>query len=86
MPAGAVPAEFLDRMRRWRCGSGTFRMNVALAELPDFACLPGRDLAEHHTAGIIVAPSLALPMKKDGKYSYYRLGISPSGVWHYFIQ
>jgi hypothetical protein len=34
----------------------------------------------------ILAPSLALPMKKDGKYSYYRLGISPSGVWHYFIQ
>ena len=34
----------------------------------------------------IVAPSLAVPMKKDGKYSYYRLGISPSGVWHYFIQ
>ena len=34
----------------------------------------------------IIAPSLAMPMKKDGKYSYYRLGISPSGVWHYFIQ
>jgi hypothetical protein len=34
----------------------------------------------------IVAPSLALPMKKDGKYSYYRLGIAPNGVWHYFIQ
>jgi hypothetical protein len=34
----------------------------------------------------IVAPPLAVPMKKDGKYSYYRLGISPSGVWHYFIQ
>ena len=34
-------------------------MNVALSELPDFTCLPGRDLAEHHTAGIIMAPSLA---------------------------
>ena len=34
----------------------------------------------------IVPPSLALPMKKVGKYSYYRLGISPDGVWHYFIQ
>ncbi len=34
----------------------------------------------------IVAPSLAVPMKKSGKYSYYRLGISPNGVWHYFIQ
>ena len=31
-------------------------------------------------------PSLALAMKKAGKYSYYRLGISPNGVWHYFLQ
>jgi hypothetical protein len=34
----------------------------------------------------IVPPSLALPMKRSGKYSYYRLGISPNGVWQYFIQ
>ena len=34
-------------------------MNVALAGLPDFTALPGRALAEHHTAGIIIAPSLA---------------------------
>ena len=34
-------------------------MNVALSELPDFTCLPGRALADHHTAGIIIAPSLA---------------------------
>jgi phytoene dehydrogenase-like protein len=33
-------------------------MNVALSELPDFTCLPGRELAEHHTAGIILGPSL----------------------------
>ncbi|HET9273060.1 MAG TPA: hypothetical protein VFO09_02195 [Methyloceanibacter sp.] len=34
----------------------------------------------------LVSPELAVPMKKDGKYRYYRLGISPSGVWHYFLQ
>jgi hypothetical protein len=33
-----------------------------------------------------VPPHLAASMKKSGKYSYYRLGISPSGVWHYFVQ
>jgi phytoene dehydrogenase-like protein len=54
-----LPADFRERMQQWRCGSGTFRMNVALAELPDFTALPGRTLAEHHTAGIIMAPSLA---------------------------
>ena len=56
--AGALPADFLRRMQAWRCGSGTFRMNVALSELPDFSCLPGREAAEHHASGIIIAPSL----------------------------
>jgi phytoene dehydrogenase-like protein len=55
----ALPAEFRERIGYWRCGSGTFRMNVALAELPDFTCLPGRRPADHHTAGIILAPTLA---------------------------
>jgi phytoene dehydrogenase-like protein len=55
----ALPREFLERIRQWRCGSGTFRMNVALTELPDFTVLPGRSAAEHHSAGIIMAPSLA---------------------------
>jgi phytoene dehydrogenase-like protein len=55
----ALPAEFLRRIGHWRSGSGTFRMNVALSELPDFSSLPGIEAAEHHTAGIIIAPSLA---------------------------
>jgi len=55
----ALPPEFREHMSHWRCGSGTFRMNVALHELPDFTCLPGRRLADHHTAGIILAPTLA---------------------------
>ncbi len=55
---GALPADFLRRMQAWRCGSGTFRMNVALSELPSFSCLPGTEAAEHHGSGIIIAPSL----------------------------
>lgn len=68
----ALPADFRQRMEKWRCGSGTFRMNVALSELPNFTCLPGRELAEHHSAGIIMAPSLAymeeayFDAKRDG--------------------
>lgn len=54
----ALPAEFRQRISQWRCGSGSLRMNLALSELPDFRCLPGRELAEHHTAGIILAPDL----------------------------
>jgi phytoene dehydrogenase-like protein len=57
--AAALPADFRERIANWRCASGTFRINVALSELPDFTALPGRALADHHTAGIIIAPSLA---------------------------
>jgi phytoene dehydrogenase-like protein len=53
---GALSADFSERMARYRCGSGTFRMNVALSELPRFTCLP--ETGDHMTAGIIIAPSL----------------------------
>ena len=51
-----VPAPTRERMAHWRCGSGTFRMNVALDRLPHFSALPGD--GDHLTAGIILAPSL----------------------------
>jgi phytoene dehydrogenase-like protein len=52
-----LAAEFVARMERYKCGSGTFRMNVALSGLPRFRCLP--EPGPHHGAGIIMAPSLA---------------------------
>ena len=56
VPSGALPPEFLERIGRWRNGSGTFRMNVALSTLPSFSALPGT--GDHLTAGIIIAPGL----------------------------
>ncbi len=56
-PADLEP-EFCARIAAYKTGSGTFRMNVALSELPDFSVLPGKALAEHHTAGIVIAPGL----------------------------
>jgi phytoene dehydrogenase-like protein len=53
-----VPADFRERIAGYRCGSGTFRMNVALSELPDFTALPGRGPFAHHGSGIVIAPSL----------------------------
>jgi len=44
-------------MKGFKAGSGTFRMNVALSELPRFTCLPEAD-GEHHRSGIILAPTL----------------------------
>jgi phytoene dehydrogenase-like protein len=57
VPSEALPAPFLTRISNWRCGSGTFRMNVALGRLPSFTALPGE--GDHLSAGIIIAPSLA---------------------------
>jgi phytoene dehydrogenase-like protein len=56
--AADLAPDFLRRMAGFKTGSGTFRMNVALAELPDFTCLPGKALAEHHQSGVIIAPTL----------------------------
>jgi phytoene dehydrogenase-like protein len=56
LPAEALPTAFLDRIKNWRNGSGTFRMNVALNALPSFTALPGA--GDHLTAGIIIGPSL----------------------------
>src|SRR5690606_9731038 len=56
--AAALPSEFITRIRGCRSDSGTLRMNVALSVLPDFTAPPGREPADHHTAGIIIAPSL----------------------------
>jgi phytoene dehydrogenase-like protein len=56
IPADALPPPFLDRIKTWRNGSGTFRINVALSALPNFTALPGE--GDHLTAGIIIGPSL----------------------------
>ena len=53
-----VDKEYLRKILNYKCGSGTFRMNVALSELPNFNCLPGKEISEHHKSGIIIAPTL----------------------------
>jgi phytoene dehydrogenase-like protein len=57
VPREAVPRAVAARMKTWKAGSGTFRINVALSKLPDFWALPGA--GDHLTAGIIMAPSLS---------------------------
>jgi phytoene dehydrogenase-like protein len=41
-----------------KTGSGTFRMNVALSELPNFRCRPGKEPQDHHGSGIIFGATL----------------------------
>jgi phytoene dehydrogenase-like protein len=54
--ASLLERDFRERMRRYKCGSASFRMNVALSELPRFSCLP--EAGVHHASGIIMAPTL----------------------------
>jgi phytoene dehydrogenase-like protein len=55
----ALPEDFATAMDRFRVGSGAFRVNVALSELPSFACAPGSNAQPHHASGIVFASSLA---------------------------
>jgi phytoene dehydrogenase-like protein len=70
VPKGAVSQAVESHMAHWGCESATFRMNVALSELPKFTVLPKK--GDHLTAGIIMAPSLDymdrayVDAKKDG--------------------
>jgi len=58
VPRGHVPEDFQFRMDHWRSESGSFRMSVALSELPDFKSRPGTHLQPHHTCSIEFCPSL----------------------------
>jgi phytoene dehydrogenase-like protein len=51
-----LSAEYRRRIKGFKVGSGTFRMNVALSELPRFTC--HLEAGEHHQSGIIIAPTL----------------------------
>lgn len=58
VPADAVADDVRARFTGIKSGSGTFRMNVALTELPDFTCLPGKVQAPHHGSGIVIGPTM----------------------------
>jgi phytoene dehydrogenase-like protein len=53
-----VPEQILARARAWRSNGVSFKLNLALRELPDFIARPGTDLQPHHRATIHVAPSV----------------------------
>jgi len=72
----------VERIGRYRCGSGTFRMNVALSALPDFVAAPGTQLQAHHQSGILVGPSLRYFEQAyfDAKSKQYNAGWSRAPI------
>ena len=53
-----MPDETRAAFTNIKTGSGVFRMNVALGELPDFTARPGTHAQSHHASGILVAPTI----------------------------
>lgn len=59
VPEGAVAPDLHHRLKTLKSGSGSFRMNVALSELPRFTCLRGRGENDGTLgAGIVIAPTM----------------------------
>ncbi len=56
--AADLDAAFRADIEAYRAEGGGFRMNVALDELPDFTCLPGREAGPQHRGTIHICPSL----------------------------
>jgi phytoene dehydrogenase-like protein len=54
----AVEPDMRRRFTGLKSGSGVFRMNVALSELPDFTCRPGKTRQDHHGSGIVIGPTV----------------------------
>jgi phytoene dehydrogenase-like protein len=53
-----LPGDFVTDIKHWKTRSGVVKINLALAELPDFTADPGSELAEHHTGSVEMAPSV----------------------------
>jgi phytoene dehydrogenase-like protein len=51
-----LPGEFVDSIRRFRFRGSSAKVNLALGELPDFTCLPGR--GPHLRGAISISPSV----------------------------
>ena len=53
-----LPEDFVAEIEKFRSRSGTVKINLALAELPNFTATPGTEPAEHHGGAIELAHSI----------------------------
>jgi phytoene dehydrogenase-like protein len=53
-----LPEDFVVDIERWKSRSGVVKINLALAELPDFLADPGTEVGEHHTGSVEMALSM----------------------------
>jgi phytoene dehydrogenase-like protein len=74
---GDLPAEFLDAVRRIDYSSASMKINVALAEPPNFTSLPSTGVAPHHHGTIHVGPTLDYIERAGDDAKYGRPSAEP---------
>lgn len=58
IPRSELPGEFVSDIEHWKTRSGVVKINLALAELPNFTANPSNGQAEHHTGSVEMAPTM----------------------------
>ncbi len=53
-----LPQQFAQDIQVFRQESASLRMNLALSGLPEFACLPGGEVGQHHHSSISIIESM----------------------------
>ncbi|QDU28430.1 Phytoene desaturase (lycopene-forming) [Anatilimnocola aggregata] len=53
-----LPADFRSAIQNIDYSSASLKINLALSELPDFTCLPGKTVAPHHRGTIHICETL----------------------------
>jgi phytoene dehydrogenase-like protein len=66
-----LPADLVDRVRRFRFRGSSGKVNLALSELPQFSCMPG--VGEHHRGAFSISPSVEYLERAydDAKYGEF---------------
>src|SRR5262249_27571927 len=58
VPRSELPDTFVADIERWKTRSGVVKINLALAEPPNFTANPSDGIAEHHTGSVEMAPTM----------------------------
>jgi phytoene dehydrogenase-like protein len=60
LASAVLPAQFREAVRRIDYSSASMKINLAVSELPDFSCLPGKfEVGPQHRGTIHISPTLA---------------------------
>jgi phytoene dehydrogenase-like protein len=70
-----LPGEFVESIRRFRFRGSSAKVNLALGELPDFTCLPGR--GPHLRGAISISPSVEYLERAYDEAKYGEISTRP---------